>query len=413
MVLQGFRDFLKRQSHNYRIILLRSAISNFFTNLTQSYNSIYITGLGTDEVTLGFLASLSSVINMCISLPLGWISDRYNLKRVMGIGMIVQLIMIAFYAFANDWTWILVAMIAQPFTQAFIMRSQSIMISKDLQDLDRAQGFGLRQIITQFMGLLSPIPAAFIVLYFGGLTVEGIRPLYFISLIGMIILFVYIYSKLVDVPPVQRENKGSFLQDFREVFKDGKGLMAWVGTSSVQAISIGMTGSFVFLYLKEIKGADALTIGLLSTVETLTMIILSIPMSKIADTRGRRFAVLLSRPARILWLPIVVYLHHPYWLIVAWIFRGISRSSNVLHTWSLELVPPEQRGRWLGIINTINSVFRIPSPIIGGLLYNVNPALIFLIPFALETFIRIPLFAFKVPETLKKPTETKILDHLE
>lgn len=406
MSFHGFRDFLKRQSHNYRMLLLRSAGANFLTNFTNSYNSIYITGLGADEVTLGFLGSLSSVINMCISLPSGWIADRYNLKRVMGIGMVIQVIMIGLYAFAKDWTWILVAMMVQPFTQALLMRGQNVMISKSLRDMDRAQGFGLRQMSAQLMGIMAPIPAALLVTYFGGLTVEGIRPLFFIRLIGVIILYIYIYLKLVDVPPERREGKGSFFQDFREVFRGGKGLKAWIGASSVGAITMGMTGSFVFLYVKEIRGADALTIGLLTTVETLTMIMLSIPLSRIADTRGRRFAVLLTRPARILWLPIIVFCKHPYWLFVVWIFRGISRSSNSLQTWSLELVPPEQRGRWLGITNTINSIFRIPAPILGGFLYKVNPAFIFLIPFVLEAFIRTPLFAFRVPETLKRQTET-------
>ena len=404
MAVEGFRDFLKRQSHKYRILLLRSAAANFFMNLTSSYNSIYITGLGADEVTLGFLGSLSSAINMCISLPSGWISDRYNMKWVTGIGMAIQVIMIALYAFARDWTWILVAMMLEPFTQALMMRSQNIMISKSLRDMDRAQGFGIRQMITQFMGIMAPIPAALLITYFGGLTVEGIRPLYLIRLVGLVAAYVYVYLKLADVPPERRDGNGSFLQDFREVFRGGKGLRAWIAASSVAAITMGMTGPFVFLYANEVKGADALTIGLLTTAETLTMIVLSIPVSRIADTRGRRFAVLLTRPARILWLPILVFCRHTVWFYVVWIFRGISRSSNALQTWSLELVHPDQRGRWLGITSTISSIFRIPAPIIGGFLYKANPALIFLIPFVLEAFIRTPLFAFRVPETLKSQT---------
>ena len=295
-------------------------------------------------------------------------------------------------------------MMLEPFTQALMMRSQNIMISKSLRDMDRAQGFGIRQMITQFMGIMAPIPAALLITYFGGLTVEGIRPLYLIRLVGLVAAYVYVYLKLADVPPERRDGNGSFLQDFREVFRGGKGLRAWIAASSVAAITMGMTGPFVFLYANEVKGADALTIGLLTTAETLTMIVLSIPVSRIADTRGRRFAVLLTRPARILWLPILVFCRHPVWLYVVWIFRGISRSSNALQTWSLELVHPDQRGRWLGITSTINSIFRIPAPIIGGFLYKANPALIFLIPFVLEAFIRTPLFAFRVPETLKSQT---------
>jgi len=72
-------------------------------------------------------------------------------------------------------------------------------------------------------------------------------------------------------------------------------------------------------------------------------------------------------------------------------------------TWMLELVPPEKRGRWLGVTNTINSVVRIPAPIIGGILYeSVTPGLIFLIPMILEAVIRLPIVYFSIPETLKK-----------
>jgi hypothetical protein len=102
---------------------------------------------------------------------------------------------------------------------------------------------------------------------------------------------------------------------------------------------------------------------------------------------------------------LLVFAPHPSWLILAWVFRGMSMSGNAYQTWMLELVPPERRGRWLGITNTFNSVVRIPAPIIGGFLYQgVNPGLIFLIPFALELFVRAPICYFKVPETLKKPS---------
>lgn len=145
--LSGLRGFLARQSHNYKMILVRSAGINFLFNLTGNYNSIYTAGLGADPVTLGSLSSVGSAVNMVISMPSGWLSDIYSLKRVMGIGMAIQVLMIALYAFARDWTWILVAMMLNPFTMALMFRSQTVMMSNGLRDEDRATGFGLRQII--------------------------------------------------------------------------------------------------------------------------------------------------------------------------------------------------------------------------------------------------------------------------
>ena len=67
--LSGVRGFVEKQSHNYRMILVRSAGSNFLMNLTRNYFSIYTTGLGADSVTLGGIRSVSSAVNMLMRIP--------------------------------------------------------------------------------------------------------------------------------------------------------------------------------------------------------------------------------------------------------------------------------------------------------------------------------------------------------
>ena len=403
MIVKSARDFWKLQSHNYKVLITRSAGSTFFMNLTNQYSSIYTTELGADSVTLGAMSSISSVVSMIIALPAGWVSDRYDLKKVYGIGLLIQLIWICLYAFAQDWTWILVAMLISPFTMALMMRSQTIIISKEIKNEDRAQGFALRSVISQILGIVAPIPAAFLAEYFSGesdaLSLQGIRPLYYIRLVGMVLIAIYVYSKLQGVPAVKRPSGSSFIKDFKDVFKEGKGLYAWICQSAIGSVTMGVFMSFTWIYARD-RGADALTMGLMTTASTLATIIFAIPMSRLADTKGRKFAVLLSRPARYLWFIILVFAPDPRWFIVAYFFRGISMSSNAFQTWSLELVPPEKRGRWLGVTNMINAIARIPAPIVGGILFrDVNPDLIFLIPLALELFLRLPLI-FKVPETL-------------
>jgi MFS family permease len=229
--------------------------------------------------------------------------------------------------------------------------------------------------------------------------------MYYIRFIGLVIVYAYVYKNLDNIPPMPRPKgqKTSFFQDIREVFSEGEGLKAWMVVSSIGSLVMGMTMSFTFLYAAEIKGADTLTLGLLSTAATLSSIVFAIPMSRLADTRGRKLAFLLTRPARFLFFLILVFAPHPSWLILAWACRGISMAGSSYQTWMLELVPAEKRGRWLGVTNTINSLVRIPAPIIGGMLYeSLNPGLLFLIPVILEAVIRLPIIYFKIPETLKK-----------
>lgn len=394
-----------RQSHNYRMMLVRSGGHTFLFNFTGNYNSIYTTALGADAVTLGSMRGLSGVVNMLISMPSGWLSDIYSLKKLMGLGMAIYLLMVAMYAFARDWTWILVAMILSPLTMAFMFRSQNIMISNGLRDEDRATGFGLRQIIAQVAGLISPIPAALLIERLGGLTVEGIRPLYFLRLFGLAILYIFVYMKLTDVPPQPRSREGTFLQDFREVLEGKEGLKAWVAVGCLGSVVWGIMEPFTFLYAAEFKGADALTLGVMTTVSTLISILVAIPINRIADDRGRKTAIYIIRPFLYVWMILLVVAPSPTWLIVAWAFRGVGMGSSAWETLGMELVPAGQRGRWMGITNTLGSLFRIPAPIIGGVLYSgLNPSLLFLIPLALDLGIRVPILAFRVPETITKKT---------
>jgi MFS family permease len=400
MNLRGLRGFVKRQSHNYRMILVRSAGAYFMMNLTGNYFSIFTTGLGADSVTLGGIRSVSSAVNTLISLPSGWISDNYNLKKVMGAGMAIQVIMVALLALARNWTWVLVSMVLEPFTMALMFRSQTVMMSNALQDGDRATGFGLRQIVGQLVGIIAPIPAALLVGYFGGLNVEGIRPLFIMRTVGLAFLYAYVYTRLDDVPPQPRPEKSSVLQDFRDVLEGGEGLKTWIAVSCLGSMVWGMMEPFTFLYAAEVKGADALTLGIMTTASTLASIILSLPVNQVADTRGRKFAIFMIRPALYIWMLMVVLAPSPSWLIVAWIFRGIGMSSTAYDTIALELVPPSQRGRWLGITNAVSSIARIPAPLIGGLLYQGGTSyLIFLIPLLLDLGLRMPLLAWKIPET--------------
>ena len=397
------RDFLYRQSHNYWMMVMRSGGSMFLFNLTGNYSSIYTKALGADNIMIGYLSSVSSFISMIISMPVGWVTDNYNLKKVMGVGMLLHIVMISLYAFAQDWRWILLAMIVNPFTMSLMWRSQQVIVINDLKPEDRATGLGFRMIIAQILGLVSPIPAALLVNYFGGLNIDGIRPLYYTRLAGMIIVYTYVYLRLTDVfPQPKNDSKVDFRGDMAEVMKGGRKLKMMIIVGALGALVWSTMDNFVFLYAAEVKGADELVLGLMTTVRIISVIIFSIPLNRFADTRGRKFAFISVRPA--LWLSfiIMVIAPNPYWLLLSWFLRGLALSSSAYQTLMMEMVPPEQRGRWLGISNTFSALLRVGAPILGGYLYNSSyPALIFVIPLIVDMFFRIPILHFMVPETLR------------
>lgn len=400
-------SFLHRQSNNYRMMIVRTTGAHFLINLTGQYTSIYTKALGADNILIGLLSSLSAFIGMLVSMPVGYITDKYNLRKVLGAGMLLNIVMIALYAFARDWRWILLAMVINPITTALMFRSQQLMIINGLRDEDRTTGIGLRMQIASIIGLVSPMIAAFIIDHTGGLNVEGIRPLFIIRLAGLMILYSYVYVKTNNVLPESgRKSSAGFIADFVDVLETGgRKLKTMMITGALGAFVWSILGSFAFLYADEVKGANAYILGLMPTCETIAYLVFSTSINRIADTRGRKYAFLIVRPA--LWLSFIIAIiaTKPYMLLVAWTFRGIALSTSAYNTLFMEMVPAEQRGRWMGLSNTFSAMVRIVAPIISGFLYDSSyPWLIFAVPLAVDMLIRIPIIYKWVPETLKKST---------
>lgn len=402
--INNIRGFLDRQSHNYRMMIVRTAGARFLFNLTGQYTSIYTKALGADNIMIGMISSFSAFISMLVSMPVGYITDRYNLRHVLGVGMFLQIVMIGLYAFAHDWRWIFLAMIINPLTMALMFRSQQVIITNGLRDEDRATGMGLRMWIAQILGLISPVIAALIVDSFGGLTAEGIRPLYYIRFTGLIITYSYVYLKVNNVAPsIRGRTSAGFLGDFKDVLDTGgRKLKIMILVGALGAFVWSLQENFAFLYAAEVKGANEFILGLMPICETIAYILFSTFMNRLADTRGRKYAFIIVRP--MLWLGFIIAILTPtsYWLLVAWFLRGVALSTSAYDTLFMELVPADQRGRWMGLSNTFSAMVRIGAPLLGGFLYDsIYPWLIFAVPLVVDMLIRIPILHRWVPETMK------------
>jgi len=81
--------------------------------------------------------------------------------------------------------------------------------------------------------------------------------------------------------------------------------------------------------------------------------------------------------------------------------------AGVLAAYRNELVPEAKRGKWMGLRELLRGLFRIPAPILGGILYSrVSPLAPFLFRMFVDVFLRIPLL-LTMPGTLRRTTPTR------
>ncbi len=398
--------FISRQKHNYRVSITRSAASNFLLNLTTQYDSIYTVGLGADSVELGSISSIGNGISAFLSTPIGWLMDRYGIKRLYLVGMILMAGSALVYALAASWQAIISAMILFSVSTRLIGTGCSVICADSVQNKDRATAQNTCVTFTSLLGMLSPLLAARLITSFGGLNVQGIRPLYTIRFLGYILIFLFLAAQLRDpkrAPQIEMISKSGFIDDFRKLVKSNGYLKFWLPVASLNLLPLAITTPFLQLFAHQAKGADQYLLSMMAMATVLTRILFGIPLGRLADKIGRKKVIFLLTPLWYLSYILLIFSTNSITLILVGALQTFYFiSSGITTAMTLELVPVEQMGKWSGLVGLVGGLVTIPAPIIGGLIWDyLKPVYVFLIPIGIDLLFKLPLLA-KIPETLQK-----------
>jgi MFS family permease len=399
------KEFISRQKHNYRIAVTRSAASSSLANLTAQYDSIYTVALGADSVELGTINSIGNGISALISTPVGWLVDRHGLKRFYLLGMALLAGAALIYALAPDWRTIIAAIILLSISMRLTGTGCSVICADSVRNEDRATAQNLCVTLASLLSMVAPLVAAWLVTAFGGMTVEGIRPLYYIRFVGYGLILLFVAAQLRDPRPVRTAEAGAnpgFMGDFRRIFEGGGPLRRWLLVASLTWFPMAITSPFLQLFAHQVKGADQYLLGVMATAAVLTRLLFGIPLGRVADRMGRKKVIYLLTP---LWYAsnlLLVFSFNSATLILAGALQTFYFvSSGLADAMTLELVPVERMGKWSGLLGLFQGLVIIPAPVIGGLIWRgLGPMYVFLIPLAVDLLLRIPLLT-TIPETLK------------
>jgi MFS family permease len=305
------------------------------------------------------------------------------------------------YFYARDWMWIAVA--TALYTLAFFCSSgvENVVLANSLKDEDRATGFSFVTALSLVPTVVAPLAAGALLTQLGGLTAGNVRNLFIIEFGGVVIIGFYVGLRLEETGSLGKRAQ-SLLEELRSVMSGGPYLKRWLLIDTMSASSFAVMARFVMVYAVEEKGADPLTLGAMSTIFAVVGIVSAIPLGHLADRIGRVRTVVLLRPLFHISTLILLFTSDPRWIILGWALRGTFQPSlSILAAYRNELVAPSERGKWMGIRELLRGIFRIPAPLLGGILYSqVSPLAPFLFHMFVDVFLRMPLL-LTMPRTLE------------
>jgi MFS family permease len=366
---------------------------------------IYVYALGANPLQLGYINSLSGFMSAIISVPTGWLADKYNQKKVL-IGTLLLHILVPFiYSIAWNWQITIPAVALSTALMYLMWTISNIFIADSTKSRERGSGFAIIQSFSQISSIASPLIAGYIISTLGGISVQNIKPLFYIQIVGVCLLSFFAYQKIVNVPLKKKDNeKTSIISDFREIFRDNTSLKKFILLRCFNGFKNFLVSPFIMIYANEIKGVNAFTIGVMDSALQVIATLVAIPLGRFSDKFGRRRLIFLQEISLVIRFLLLLFapFNKPEYLILGWAISGIAMGGMGWSTMTMEMVPAGQRGRWSGISQLFNGMAMIPAPIIGGFLWtNLSPNLPFILYIFIVLFMMIPLLLI-IPETLER-----------
>ncbi|MEE9509449.1 hypothetical protein DRO66_02985 [Candidatus Bathyarchaeota archaeon] len=376
--------FVKKQKKNFKMIIVRDFLILASGRRTQlrvqvvGYESIFLKRLGASSIEIGLINSVMSLVSILFSVPSGWLTDRVkNIKKMYvlssGLGIINYLAM----ALTSSWPIYTVVNFWRTITDRLNMPAKTILDIDSLSNIDRVRGLSVHRTITAVGGIGGPIFAAYILTSFGGLNnVDSFRYLFLFQFVINAVIFLVMWRKLDDVLFDRDDGGTGVLKSFFSIFQGSSALKLFFVKDVIQSFFGLMVRPFLGIYQVDVKLVTAFIIGYMGAGEMLVDVFLSLPMGGVISRFGRRkiayIGHLIGLVARC-----ILFLtpsSHPEFLILYSILGSVEGCMYLgWDAFTHEVVPQAVRGKYLGMRAVIVGIIGVIAPLLGGIIWSINP----------------------------------------
>ena len=345
-------------------------------NLWSKFVPKYLQFMGATALLIGVFGTLQEVIETAYQYPGGCIADYIGRKSSLVLCSLIALIGYIIFLFAPSWQFLFLGLF---FIMAISLSQPAIfaLIGDSLPRRKRAMGFSVQSILKRVPLVLGPPVGGWLIAGRG--IGQGMRIALAIT-VALTILATIIQNRYYLETYRGKEEglrRRSFLQGLKELHPSLRSLLI---SDCVIRFADRLTKIFVIFHVTETVGASMLQYGLLVALQMSVSIASYLPAARLSD-RGRRTPFVGVTFLALTLFPLILFFSRTFlWLLVAFIVLGFRETGEPPRkAMIVDLAPKEKRGESVGIYYTLRGLAVMPAPILGGILWGVNPQALFLL----------------------------------
>jgi DHA1 family multidrug resistance protein-like MFS transporter len=387
-----FKEFSElRHARNFRraIFPISTAffIYTFGWGITSPIFSIYVNNITGSEFLTGLVLSITTMGGVFLSIPVGIVEDKLNMKRVLQVVLLVYTALALLYPVADTLLPLLLASITRGVASSFLWLTSWAYILSYTDKRMKGKETGFFSDMNDLASALAPVLGGFVVVFLGFLL-----PFYVLAL-ACFAAFTVISLRLKEVP---KPAKASFKTQMRTLahYIHNRRFGKTVFLIVVFYALINVYYSFLSLFLYS-EGISISWIGIILTVSMLPAVALEVPMGNLIDRYGIKktlsVAVVLTTFTAAL-LPLLRDINHILLDVIAFtasytmIFIALySRMSDVMRENKVAMTGAISTFKDLGYtLGPLSAGFLMQWTSIGNMFLIVGGSFAILLPVALS-----------------------------
>lgn len=368
---------LKEMFSNRNIILMTITVTmfHFSMNLLLPWWPLYLKELGASIEIIGVLFTVQGIVKFLMMIPGGMLADRYGRRKIILIGHVFRLMSPVLYLLATTWQQLIPGMVIYSLSMIYQPAIYSITL-ESLPEKSRVTGFGVIQMILLLATSFTAFMGGVLMDVWG--VVEGMKIIFFIFLIFEVIRFTLRFLFLSETLKTKKPSA----YDFRKSLLPSnlqltKGVWAMLAARCLFEMGFRMSNPFIVVYVTDKIGFTKTQWGLLQMCFLMVFALVSVPGGLFANRFSNRRAIFLSGIIAPIPLFSYIFLRDFNLILMINIIYGfgaglggvIMGGGPAWQAMIADLVPPERRGRVMGLMSSVAGTFGSTAPTIGGFLW--------------------------------------------